>query len=161
MIVPITGKVTYSITMDPTVWIFDDRKIILEDAFIKKDTPQEQDELEKAAERFNQEIYQQKIKPPVNKSISRFERENILKHSYVMPIEDFLGHAEPDSDAQKAVLKTSQGEVEIPLQDLQASYLLFAIDGKPVTDEGPVQLYYRDGTNKENPIKGISKIEII
>ncbi|MDY0408070.1 hypothetical protein [Paracerasibacillus soli] len=37
MIVQLTGNITYPITLDPTVWIFDDRKIKLEEAFNEKD----------------------------------------------------------------------------------------------------------------------------
>lgn len=40
MIVQLKGNVQFPITLDPTVWIFDDRKIKLEEAFyrIKKKT---------------------------------------------------------------------------------------------------------------------------
>ncbi|WP_345739397.1 hypothetical protein [Virgibacillus salarius] len=79
MIVPINGKVAYPITLDPTVWIFDDRKIELEKAFTEKpvDT-NDQDELERASQRWSQEVYQQNIKPPVNRSIKKYEREKNL-----------------------------------------------------------------------------------
>ncbi len=36
MIIQIKGNVKYPITLDPSVWIFDDRKILLEDAFKDK-----------------------------------------------------------------------------------------------------------------------------
>ena len=75
MIIQLSGKVKFPITLDASVWIFDDRKIILDDAFSEKPKEEPVNELEKAAERFNVEIYQQKIKPPVNKSINRYERE--------------------------------------------------------------------------------------
>src|SRR5699024_10748319 len=92
MIVQITGNVSYTITLDPTVWIFEDRKILLEEAFTediqKKD---KKDELADASDRFSQEVYQQNLKPPINKTnkgISRKDREKILENSYVMPITD-------------------------------------------------------------------------
>ena len=31
MIIQLTGNVRYQITLDPSTWIFDDRKIVLED----------------------------------------------------------------------------------------------------------------------------------
>ena len=34
-IVPIKGNVQHAITMDPSVWIFDDRRIDLEDFFYR------------------------------------------------------------------------------------------------------------------------------
>ncbi|RYG74043.1 hypothetical protein EU245_04020 [Lentibacillus lipolyticus] len=161
MIVPITGNVTYTITLDPTVWIFDDRKILLDEAFSDKDKEHhEEDELEKASQRFNQEVYQQKINPPVNKSISRMEGQKFLENSYVMPINEFLNHAEVNEGTTGATLVTAQGEEHISLQALKDCYLLFAIDGKPLKEDGPVHFLYRDGSNRENPIKGVQKIVI-
>ena len=160
MIVPITGNVSYSITLDPTVWIFDDRKILLEDAF-KEHTEQakEKDELEKASERYNKEVFQLS-KPPVNRSIKKFEREKILKSSYVMPLDDFIKNAEVKPDAKQVILEQQEKEVTISLAELKNSYFLFAIDGKPLKEDGPVHLYYKDGSNKDNPIKNIKKLII-
>ncbi|MBP1948764.1 hypothetical protein [Virgibacillus litoralis] len=161
MIVPIIGNVTYSITLDPTVWIFDDRKILLEEAFTEKENKQvEENELENASKRWSRAVYQQKINPPVNKSISRFEREKILENSYVMPINEFVGHAEVNESATDVTLVTSKGDEHISLEALQSCYLLFAVDGKPLKEEGPVHLFYKDGSNKDNPITGINKIVI-
>ncbi|WP_404452469.1 hypothetical protein LG329_19095 [Virgibacillus necropolis] len=162
MIVPIIGNVTYSITLDPTVWIFDDRKIELDKAFDHiTNQPDEDDEIEKASKRWDREVYQQNINPPINKSISKFEGEKILKGSYVMPISNFVEHAEAKNDAKTATLIVEDGEnVTISLKELNNSYLLFAIDGKPLKEGGPVHFYHMDGSNKDNPIKSIKKIEI-
>ncbi|SEQ62366.1 hypothetical protein SAMN05216232_2898 [Virgibacillus subterraneus] len=161
MIVPIIGNVTYSITLDPTVWIFDDRKILLEEAFTERENVQVEDnELENASKRWSRAVYQQKINPPVNKSISRFEREKILENSYVMPINEFVDHAEVNENATDVTIVTSKGDEHISLEALQSCYLLFAVDGKPLKEEGPVHLFYKDGSNKDNPITGIEKIVI-
>ncbi|MGM8211880.1 hypothetical protein ACLIBH_03690 [Virgibacillus sp. W0430] len=161
MIIPIKGKVSYSITLDPSVWIFDDRKIVFEDAFTENaQGTNDEDTLEKAAQRWNQEVYQQKVKPPVNKSITKFEREKILVNTYVMPINDFVEHTEIQSDATEAILHHAGGETVVTLEALQTGYLLFAINGKPVKDNGPVHFYYKDGSNKDCPIKGIHTITI-
>ncbi|WP_047981388.1 hypothetical protein [Ornithinibacillus contaminans] len=159
MIVPILGNVAYSITMDPTVWIFDDRKIILEEAFQPVNKMTKHDELKEAAERWERATSRQ-AKPPVNKSLSRHERENILQYSYVMPIDDFLNHAEIKEGATNATLLTEHGDVTLSIAQLYNSYLVFAIEGKPLTEDGPVYLLYKDGSNKDNPIKGIKKIRI-
>lgn len=156
----ITGNVNYSITLDPTVWIFDDRKILFEDAFSTQPKKKRENDLTKVADRWNQDVYQQKIKPPVNKSINRFEKEKILKNSYVMPINDFLAHAELQSKAKDVTLKTTKGDVTIPLSDFQDCYLLFAVKGKPIQEDGPVHIYFKDGSNKNNPIKGVQKVII-
>ncbi|QKY68925.1 hypothetical protein [Lentibacillus sp. CBA3610] len=161
MIVPITGNVTYSITLDPTVWIFDDRKILLDEAFNGGEHKQEdEDELVKASRRWDQAVYQQKINPPVNKSVSRMEGQKFLENSYVMPIAEFLNYSKAKEDADSATLETLNGEETISLKALEESYLLFALDGKPLKEDGPVHLLYKDGSNRENPIKGIQKIII-
>jgi hypothetical protein len=155
MIVPIIGNVKYQITMDPTVWIFDDRKIILEDAFSPKEK-QEKDAIEEAAKQWELAI----AKPPVDKTLTRHAREDILKYSYVMPIHDFLNHAEIHEDAKDATLITTDGDISIAITELYNSYLLFALNGKPLKEDGPVHLIFKDGKNKDNPIKGIKKIKI-
>jgi len=160
MIVPIKGNVTYPITLDPTVWIFDDRKILFDDAFTEEQNSSvAESESDKTSRRWNQEVYQQ-IKPPVNRSIKRFEREQILKNSYVMPIDDFLNNTEINKNAKKGILVTDEGNVNISLDKLKKCLLLFAVDGKPLKNKGPVHLFYRDGTNRENPIKGVKEIII-
>ncbi len=158
MIIQFSGKVKFPITLDASVWIFDDRKIIFDEAFSEKPKEEPVNQLEKAAERFNVEVYQQKIKPPVNKSINKYEREQILVNTYVMPIYEFIENAEVDADATKAILTTTKGPVEISLEKLNSSYLLFSVEGKPVKEDGPVHLFFGDASNKDNPIKGVSKI---
>lgn len=162
MIVQLTGNVNYNITLDPTVWIFDDRKILFEEAFKGESANPKNtgDKLDRAADRFNREVYRASVKPPVNKSITKFEREKILKNSYVMPLQEFLSHAEIKSDSKDATLTTKNGQINISLRELQECYLLFAIKGKPITEDGPVHLFFNDGSNKDNPITGIQKITI-
>lgn len=158
MIIQFAGKVKFPITLDASVWIFDDRKILLENAFSEKSKEEPVDELAKAAERFNVDFYQQKIKPPVNKSISKYEKEQILVNTYVMPIDEFIKNAEVKADSTHATLTTTKEPVEISVEALKSAFLLFSVDGKPVKEDGPVHLYFGDGSNKDNPIKGVSKI---
>lgn len=61
---------------------------------------------------------------------------------------------------KKKVLVTKRKEIVISIADLYNSYLLFALDGKPLTEDGPVHLLFKDGSNKDNPIKGVTKIKI-
>lgn len=161
MIIQLKGKVTYPITLDASVWIFDDRKVILEEAFTQKEQEPEEDPLRKKAELFDQELYfKTKIKPPVNKSLNRYEKEQALKHSFVMPIGEFIKNAEIQDKAKTAILQTTEDDVIITLEQLIDAYILFAVDGKPLKEDGPVHLYFGDGTNQDNPIKGIKTITI-
>ena len=56
-IVQVKGKVRYKITLDPSVWIFDDRIIDLDTYFTEpKRTEQEVDEEKKLAESWGREL---------------------------------------------------------------------------------------------------------
>lgn len=162
MIIQLSGKVKFPITLDSSVWIFDDRKIIFDDAFSPDKLNKNEEENEDHSERFNEmyslEVYQQKIKPPVNKSINKYEKEKILTNTYVMPIKHFIKNAEVDPEAKTAVLHTPNEDVEITTEQFVNSLLLFSVDGKPIKDQGPVHLYFQDGSNKDEPIKGITKV---
>src|SRR5699024_137918 len=116
MIIQINGKVTYPITVDPSVWIFDDRKSRLDEAFTTKDKRKKKEPAEKAAELINQELYYRKsIKPPVNKSLSREEQKKALIYSYVMPFKDFMNNAELKNDAVRAILTTNDDNVVLSI----------------------------------------------
>lgn len=160
MIIQITGNVNYTITLDPTVWIFDERKVLLDDAFSSESNEVEKNKLDKIVNRWHEEVYQQNTSPPVNKGLNRIEREQALSQSFVMPIDDFLENAEMKSDAKNVTLKTIKGKITVPLINFQNCYLLFAINGKPIKDDGPVHIYFKDGSNKDHPIKGVKKIII-
>ena len=99
-------------------------------------------------------------RPPVNRSISKLEGETILKNSYVMPLHDFIKNAEVKASATHAILVSDEVETEISIADLENGYFLFAIDGKPIKENGPVHFFYQDGSNKDKPITNIKQIII-
>ncbi|WP_068672511.1 hypothetical protein [Oceanobacillus sp. Castelsardo] len=164
MIVPIIGNVTYSITLDPTVWIFDERKILLDKAFTKNIKSDEDfSKTKKLAERYNREVFQSNAKvPPVNKGLTKKEGEEILKNSYVMPLYDFIKNAEIKDSAKSATFLSGDNQelITIDINQLLNGYFLFAINGKPIKEDGPVHFFYGDGINKNDPIKNINKIKI-
>lgn len=151
MIIQVKGNVTYPITLDPSVWIFDDRKVKLENAF----TSDFSDDHAKTED--NSKLN----KPPVNNSIKRYNKKELLQNSYVMPIREFLEHAEVKENAKAVHLHTINGNVEISIDALLNAFVWFAIDGKQIKDQGPAYLLYGDGSNQDNPIKGIHAIELI
>ncbi|MHA6251419.1 hypothetical protein [Oceanobacillus sp. CAU 1775] len=158
MIVPITGNVKYSITLDPTVWIFDDRKIKFEDAFNNPSENTVEEPNFSSASRYNKEVFQA---TNGNKPISKVDGKEILENSYVISLDTYLDRAEIKEDAVSATLVKTNGEEEtISLKDLYHTYLLFAWKGKPLKEDGPVHVYMKDGSNKEAPIKFVTKIVI-
>lgn len=161
MIVQIKGNIKFPITLDPSVWIFDDRKLLLEELFEERKHKDDKNDAQKTAEMFDQELYfNTKIKPPVNQSIQRFDRNKILSESFVMPLESFIKNVEPNSDATSARLVTDGDDIIISLEQLQNAHALFSHEGKQLKEDGPIHLYFGDGSNKDKPFKNIKQIVI-
>ncbi|MFC7061339.1 hypothetical protein [Halobacillus seohaensis] len=163
MIVQILGNVRYPITLDPTVWIFDDRKLTYDEVFnpsavSETEVEDSEDEIKRKSLRFDREIYQQKINPPVNKSINRYEKERILKETFLMPIKPFIHSSEPEANVEEVLLVTNNGEHTLNADRFADGLLLFSKNGKPLKEDGPVHLYFSDETEQQSPITGITKI---
>ncbi|WP_077309829.1 hypothetical protein [Terribacillus halophilus] len=153
MIITLTGKVEFPLTLDPSVWIFDDRKVLFENAFKEVEPVPDAEE-----KHWDRSVYQQKMKPPINKSLTREERKKALENSYVMPIADFLATANIQEDATHAVFVTETGEESVALDDLKASMFLFAVDGRSIKETGPAHCYLP--SKQEHPIMAIRQIRI-
>jgi|SRR5690625_2133507 len=153
MIVQIKGEVKFPITLDPTVWIFDDRKILFEELF-----DEEKQKQCDTKQKYKPQSYANAKKPPVDRDNIDKNRKDILKNSYAMPIAEFLPHAEVKESVTSAILQTKFGEKKITFSQLKDCYLYFSNKGKPLQDNGPVHLYFKDGSNRNNPIKGVQQI---
>ncbi|TDL80014.1 peptidyl-prolyl cis-trans isomerase [Peribacillus frigoritolerans] len=160
-IILIKGNIAFPITLDPGVWIFDERKVDLTVYF--DENKKERNELEEytkaVSKHWDQEI-REGAKLPENKNNKRTEKERILNGTFGIPFLPFLKNAEPAQTAKYAVFKTGQGDVRMSLEEASALILGFSKNGKPLTDEGPVALYYGDGSNRNNPITNIKEIII-
>lgn len=159
MIIPIKGNVKFPITLDPSVWIFDDRRIKFDEAFSDRlDTREEQEHTFSSEERFNREVVQATND---NKPIPRKDADEILKSTYVIPFKPFFENAGANEEATGATIVQADGnEITLDLEELANSYFLFSFEGKPLKEDGPVHIYFSDGTNKDDPIKGVTEIII-
>lgn len=161
MIVQLKGNVQFPITLDPTVWIFDDRKIILDEAFQPSNPKEnEADFLKRKAEIFEEVYLSKSNKPPTQKSVATHKKDEVLKHSYVMPLKDFILNAEAPKNAERALLHRGNDIIAITYEQLLNSYALFAINGKPLIQDGPIYIIFSDGSNEADPIKNVQSIEI-
>jgi len=161
-IIQLTGDIQYKITLDPSVWIFDDRKIEFDKAFdAVSDKPNEDDEnnyAKKMSAQWEKDRAYGVNYPPVNESVKRLEKEKILTGTYVMPFAPFIEHAEPAEHVKSVEIIQKNGtSATYPLSKVKEALLLFAKDGKPLREDGPVHLYFRDGSNRSEPIKNIAK----
>ncbi|WP_064093846.1 hypothetical protein [Rossellomorea aquimaris] len=161
-IVPIKGKVKFTITLDPGVWIFDDRKIDLTTYFHQ---PNERvDELEEytkaISKHWSREIQEGATYPPTLKTEKKFEKEKILSGTFAIPLTPFLTNAEPTNEATSVVIETENNEYKIALSKIDDLLLAFSKNGKPLREDGPIHIIYRDGSNQHNPITSVKGFRV-
>ncbi|MBA9025004.1 MULTISPECIES: hypothetical protein [Bacillaceae] len=156
-IVFIQGNVKFPITLDPGVWIFDDRKVEIE-TYFNSDTKVE-NELEEytiaASKHWEKEIREGATMPPTLKTERKFEKQRLLEGTFVIPFKPFLDNAEPNSNATEVVVKTANSEQTFTKEDAETFVIGFSINGKPIKEHGPMYIYFGDGSNIQNPIKDV------
>jgi hypothetical protein len=161
-IIPIKGKTNYQITLDPSVWIFDDRKVNLDTYF--NQTAENQDETEKytqsVSKHWDREIMEGAVFPPTLKSERKYEKQKLLEGTYGIPLKPFLLNAGIKDDAKTVLVEHRDGELELPLEEAQKLILGFSKSGRPLTEDGPVHAYYGDGSNSNDPLKGVKSFNV-
>lgn len=161
-IIIISGNVKYTITLDPGVWIFDDRRVDLTTHFSTK--PENTNSLEEytkdVSKHWDREIMEGAIYPPTLKSEKKFEKEKVLTGTFGIPLRPFLMNSEPSSDADTFVIHCYDGTHEYPLETAYDLILGFSNNGKPLKDDGPIHVYFGDGSNQQSPIKNVTGFTI-
>lgn len=162
-IILIKGKVNYSITLDPGVWIFDDRKKDLfayfHDSKEKEDRSLE--EYTKAVSKhWDREIVEGAIFPPTLKTEKKFLKEKLIAGTFGIPLKPFFEHAEIQEDAKELTIITDSEEIKLPIEEASGLVAGFSKDGKPLTEDGPIHLYYGDGSNYDNPIINVREFRV-
>ncbi|MDN4492385.1 peptidyl-prolyl cis-trans isomerase [Ureibacillus aquaedulcis] len=162
-IIPVKGAVKYRITLDPTVWIFDDRRIDLNTYFLEK--PEAEDEdlkyLLNTGRHWSREIMEGAVYPPTLKTERKFDRQGMKTGTFGMEIKHFLKNAEIEDDAKQVVFELMNGqEVAMSVEEANTVIFKYSQDGKPINDGGPVHLLFADGSNVDNPIKNIAAIRV-
>lgn len=161
-VILIKGKVTYTITIDPGVWIFDERKVDLTTYFHQKqDAVSDLDEYTKSmSKHWDREISEGAAVPQL-KPEAKFQKEILVNGTFGIPFRPFLANAEPLADAKFVVIDCGNDQVKLPLNDAYQLILGFSKDGKPLIEDGPIHAYYHDGSNLENPFKRVSGFTVI
>ncbi|RFB19200.1 peptidyl-prolyl cis-trans isomerase [Bacillus sp. HNG] len=161
-IILIEGKTKYKITLDPSVWIFDDRRVDLL-TYFESDQIVEQDLSEytkSVSKHWDREITEGAIYPPTLKTEKKFLKEKVLTGTFGIPFTDFIKNAEPFEDATTLKIVQNDQETIVPLSEAYNAVLGFSKEGKPLREDGPVHFYFGDGSNRENPIKNITSFII-
>lgn len=162
-IVLVKGNVQHPITLDPTIWIFDDRRIDLNTFFT--DDYVERNELEEykkaAGKHWSREIMEGSTFPPTLQTEREFEETKELSGTYGIFLNNFLKNAVPNSDATTIIFHSSDGtEHRFPLKKIDDLIFKYCVDGKPLRETGPVHVLLKDGSNIDNPIQNVTTVEI-
>ena len=162
-IVMIKGKVDYEITLDPGVWIFDDRKVDLTTYFItEQETKDELEEYTKSVSKhWEREIREGAIYPPTLKTERTYEKQRVLNGSFGVPLKPFLQNAGIQDDALKVEFVTNGKPFIISIEEANEVILGFSMQGKPLKEHGPIYVYLGDGSNASDPVKHIKQINVL
>lgn len=161
-IITITGAVTYKLTLDPTVWIFDDRKLDLTTYFeAEKAVADEEKYLREMGKHWSREIMEGAVFPPTLKTERKFDRKGMMTGTFGIEIKPFLMNAEILDSATTVVFETTDAqEHHFSIEEAKTLIFKFSQEGKPLAADGPVHILFGDGSNRENPIKNIKSIRV-
>jgi hypothetical protein len=161
-IIPVKGEVNFKITLDPGVWIFDDRRIDLTTFFTTEHI--ETDELaeytKNMSAHWSREIMEGSTNPPTIQTEKKYEKTKMLTGTFGIYLHHFLKNAEVKENATKVVIETENGEHSFSLEEAQTLIFKFSQDGKPLHDDGPAYILKADGSNLENPIKHVNAVRV-
>lgn len=162
-IVPIKGEVSFNITLDPSVWIFDDRRIDLTTFFT--DAHIEKDELLEYTKRmsahWSREIMEGSTSPPTLKTEKKYEKTKMLTGTFGIYLKHFLHNAEVKAHATSIVFETTIGEEHrFSLEEAETIIFKYSQDGKQLLEDGPVYVLFADGSNLNSPIKNVNAVRV-
>ena len=161
-IIPIKGNVKFNITLDPGVWIFDDRRIDLKTFFTEQQLEKnELDEYTKnMSAHWSREIMEGATYPPTLKTEKKYEKTKILTGTFGIYLKHFLKNAEVNENAESVVIETVNGEHVFTLEQADSLIFKYSQDGKPLLGDGPVYVLLADGSNLETPIKHVQAVRV-
>ncbi|MGG0667162.1 hypothetical protein [Sporosarcina koreensis] len=162
-IITIKGNVKHTITLDPTVWIFDDRKVDLDtfftEAFVERD--EEEEYKRDMGKHWSREIMEGATFPPTLKTEKKFDRQKMVTGTFGISLDHFVKNAVPAENAKTITFLTIDGTEETyPFSDIGNFLFKFSQEGKPLTEDGPAHLLFKDGSNIEQPLRKVTAIVI-
>ncbi|WP_444684122.1 peptidyl-prolyl cis-trans isomerase [Alkalicoccus luteus] len=161
MLVKIVGNVKHPVMLDPGTWIFDERRIDMEKAFdqaVKQDSSESYAALGKA---FDMQRTEGAVPQQQTNKIT-VSKKDMKEKSFGIRLRPFLQNSSPRDDAESVRLIRSSGdEVHLTLTEASNGILQFSHKGSPLTEDGPVHFFFSDGSNRDKPITGIERIEVM
>lgn len=135
MLLQIKGNVDFVITIDSSAWIFDDRKIHIEDLINDDEEINFDDSVE-----WNRQIIEGETLPPTLKSEKKYrnKKEELLNGTFLMALDPFLEYAEPKSITYEITHK--DGKTALAYKDRYDHYAQFSKDGQRLYEDGMIDL---------------------
>nr|WP_255723332.1 peptidyl-prolyl cis-trans isomerase [Sporosarcina sp. ACRSL] len=110
---------------------------------------------------WSREIMEGAIFPPTLKTEKKFDRKKMMTGTFGISVDHFIKNAEPAEDAKTITFLTADGSKEtFSLSEVGNFLFKFSQDGKPLTEDGPAYLLFKDGSNIEQPLRNITRIVI-
>ncbi|TDM04718.1 hypothetical protein [Macrococcus carouselicus] len=157
--IQIQGNVRFRITLDPSTWIFDDRKVTIEEMEAGKISGVEPISF-KDNKAWNRDILEGGAKPPTLNSEKKYKKQQLLESTYVINLEPFIKITEPAADATVIRLSNGSEHEDIRLEDVGKLFFQFSKDGKRLYADGMVDAFLYDGEYSQK-IEHVNAIEVI
>lgn len=160
--IQIKGAVKFPITLDSTTWIFDDRKVKIEDiengVFDGTKPVNFEDNRE-----WNRAILEGQTSPPTLNSEIKYRKRSVLEDSFAINMTPFFKNAEPYETATTIRLFNDNDSIEIPIELLPYLFFQFAKDGKRLYDDNSVDsfIYNPESPSYSHEFKYVTHIEVI
>ena len=159
MVIQIKGNVKFNITLDPTTWIFDDRKVSLNDLQLSR-TSHDEITFDDSKE-WNRQILEGGTNPPTLKSEKKFKKQQLLEEDYCINMEVFFNNAELNDDAKEVLLtNVDDKQLTIPVESLKNLYFQFSKQGKRIHENGSVDAFVFESGEVNESLNQANQIEV-
>ncbi|MEP9851631.1 hypothetical protein ABDK10_02925 [Staphylococcus aureus] len=159
--IQIKGAVKFPITLDSTTWIFDDRKVQIEDleqGVFDGTKPINFDDNRE----WNRAILEGQTNPPTLNSEIKYKKRAVLEKSFVINMSPFFKNAEPHNTATAIRLYNNNDAIEVPIDLLPYLFFQFAKDGKRLYEDNSVDSFvYLPDEGYSYQFTYVSHIEVI
>lgn len=159
--IQIKGKVKFPITLDSTTWIFDDRKVKIEDLEAGVFEGTKPVKFQNNRE-WNRAILEGQTNPPTLNSEIKYKKRAMIEDTFVINMTPFFKNAEPNDDATAIRLSNDEDSIEVPLSLLPYLFFKFADKGKRLYDDNGVDSFvYIPEEGYSHEFKHVTYIEVV
>ena len=159
--IQIKGAVNFPISLDSTTWIFDDRKVTIDDlerGVFDGSRPINFDDNKE----WNRAILEGQTNPPTLDSEIKYKKRSVLDETFVINMTPFFKNAEPRDEATTIKLYNDNDAIEVPIELLPYLFFQFAKDGKRLYSDNAVDSFiYIPEEGYSHQFKYVTHIEVI